>query len=202
MPASTPFLSAIVLAGGQSRRMGTDKALLRLDGETLLQRTCRIAGEVCETVSVVTPWGDRYRAILPPTVTLIPEPIPATTPAAGPLLGFLRALPQQQAEWVLLLACDLPRLQPQVLRHWRQGLPTLPATVMACVPRSAQGWEPLCGFYRRQCLAALEDFVAGGDRSFQRWLNHLPVHPIPVAGAEVLFNCNTPTDWDTIRHQA
>ncbi|MEO1145490.1 MAG: molybdenum cofactor guanylyltransferase [Cyanobacteria bacterium J06638_22] len=199
MPNSKPFLAAIVLAGGKSRRMGKDKALLKLGDETLLQRTCHIAAAVCETVSVVTPWGDRYRSELPPTITLIPEPAAEGEQSAGPLMGFLHALPQQQAEWILLLACDLPRLQQSALERWRQDLATLPDTMLACVPHASQGWEPLCGFYRRDCLESLEAFVEGGDRSFQKWLEILPVQPIDIAGNAILFNCNTPEDWERVQ---
>jgi len=179
--------------------MGTDKALLQLGDETLLQRTCRIAGEVCEAVAVVTPWGDRYRSLLPASVTLIPEPPTQGEQAAGPLMGFLHALPQQRAEWILLLACDLPQLEQEVLERWRQDLPTLPETVLAYVPHAPQGWEPLCGFYRRDCLRSLEAYVAGGDRSFQKWLESFSVQAIPVSGEDVLFNCNTPADWATLQ---
>lgn len=194
---SQPSLSAVVLAGGRSRRMGTDKALLKLGSETLLARTCRIAMAVCSRVTVVTPWPDRYRDQLPANVTLLPEATPAEP--AGPLMGFLQALPQQQTAWTLLLACDLPRLQAATLEGWAQDLAHLPETVLAYVPRSGDRWEPLCGFYRRQCLSSLETFVALGDRAFQRWLATIPVQPVPTASDELFFNCNTPADWATLQ---
>jgi molybdopterin-guanine dinucleotide biosynthesis protein A len=190
-----PTLSAVVLAGGQSRRMGQDKALLRVDGQPLLTRTCQVAAQVCHTVSVVTPWTDRYRSILSADVTLIQEPQPQGNCSAGPLVGFLRAWPLQSAEWVLLLACDLPGLNHQILRRWSEDLGTLPDSVWAYVPRSAQGWEPLCGFYRRQCIESLRLFIDGENRSFQRWLATIPVQPIVTDAEDVLFNCNTPEDW-------
>jgi molybdopterin-guanine dinucleotide biosynthesis protein A len=188
-------LAALVLAGGQSRRMGQDKALLRVEGQPLLARTCAVAAEVCDAVSVVTPWVDRYRPVLPEGVRLITEPEPQASTSPGPLVGFLHGLSRQSADWLLLLACDLPRLQAPVLRRWSQDLVWLEPTTLAYVPRSGQGWEPLCGFYRRQCVEPLGRFVTAGDRSFQRWLATIPVQPIASPKEDMLFNCNSPADW-------
>lgn len=194
-----PSLAAIVLAGGQSRRMGRDKALLQVDGQPMLARTCRVAAEVCDPVSVVTPWVDRYRPVLPGAIHLIQEPFPDGSRSAGPLMGFLQGLALQSAAWILLLACDLPGVQSDSLQSWAENLRALPDEILAYVPRSPQGWEPLCGFYRRQCLPSLQAFVAGGERSFQRWLDRTPVQAIKTDENAPLFNCNTPEDWTTFR---
>jgi len=196
---SIPYLAAIVLAGGQSRRMGQDKALLQVDGQPLLAQTCQIAAEICNSVSVVTPWVDRYRPVLPKTIHLIPEPYPDESRSAGPLKGFLRGLSLQSAPWVLLLACDLPALHSATLRSWAKNLTTLSDETLAYVPRSTQGWEPLCGFYRTQSLQPLKDFVDKGGRSFQRWLDTIPVQVITTDGDTALFNCNTPEDWQLFK---
>lgn len=198
-----PFgsLSAVILAGGKSQRMGHDKALLQVEDEPLLARTCRIATTICVTVSVVTPWGDRYRPWLPDAVAIIPEVPSSDEKPAGPLMGFLQALPLQKTDWVLLLACDLPRLEASVLQHWGQALAELPDSVLAYVPQTEQGWEPLCGFYRKTSLKSLQEFAARGDRSFQQWLNTIPAHPITPIPADCLFNCNTPDDWATLQSQ-
>ena len=68
--------------------MGQDKALLQVDGQPLLVRTCQIAAAICNPVAVVTPWVDRYRPVLPKTIHLIQEPYPDHSRSAGPLMGF------------------------------------------------------------------------------------------------------------------
>jgi molybdopterin-guanine dinucleotide biosynthesis protein A len=199
-PTSIPPLAAIVLAGGQSRRMGQDKALLQVDGQSLLAQTCQVAAEVCDTVSVVTPWVDRYRPVLPEPIHLVQEPFPDGGRSAGPLMGFLRGLALLSSPWVLLLACDLPALPSATLRSWAEDLTTLPDETLAYVPRSPQGWEPLCGFYRAQCLQPLRAFADKGGRSFQRWLDTIPVQVITTDGDTALFNCNTPEDWQLFKN--
>lgn len=189
-------LAALILAGGRSRRMGQDKALLEIDGVPLLRRTWEVAHHLTPQVSIVTPHRDRYQPYLPPTAQWMAEPPPpAPLPPAGPLAAFAHALPQVNAEWVLLLACDLPNLRPDPLHQWLQALPTLPMAAIAYVPKTAQGWEPLCGFYRRAGLPSLQDYLATGQRSFQTWLDQSEVVAIAEVPVDLLANCNTPADW-------
>lgn len=192
-------LAALILAGGRSRRMGQDKALLELDGVPLLRRTWEVAHRLTSEVSIVTPRRDRYQPYLPPTTQWIVEPSPPEhLPSAGPLVALAHAFPQVNAEWVLLLACDLPNLRPDPLRQWRQVLPTLPVTAIAYLPKTAQGWEPLCGFYRQTGLPSLQDYLATGQRSFQGWLDQSEVIAIPDVPVDLLANCNTPADWQRL----
>lgn len=210
--ASAVPLNAIVLAGGRSSRMGQDKALLPIQGVPLLQRVCSIASALCDPVYVVTPWPERYQHLLPATCQFIREvPLPGestgdVTSASivmplphGPLVGFAQGLAQVQTDWVLLLACDLPRLRVEVLQDWAVELDSLSEEALALLPRHAKGWEPLCGFYRRSCLPALTNFINQGGRSFQQWLAQHPVQLLSLPeDDQMLFNCNTPTDLDAI----
>ncbi|WP_346290881.1 molybdenum cofactor guanylyltransferase [Sphaerothrix gracilis] len=192
-------LAAIILAGGNSTRMGTDKALLQLDGQPLLQRIYQVAHSLSDPIYVVTPWGDRYRSVLPQECRWVAEtPVNAEDPfpeiSHGPMVGFIQGLRQVEADWVLLLACDLPNLQADILQQWAERLPQVPPGTVALLPHQPKGWEPLCGFYRRQSLPDLERFLATSGRSFQRWLSHQTVEPIEGWDRRLLFNCNTPAD--------
>lgn len=193
--SKTALLSAIVLAGGQSSRMGQDKALIPLQGVPLLLRVCEVALNCASEVYVVTPWPKRYLDILPDVCRLIQEvPLPGETEPHGPLVGFAQGVAQVETDWVLLLACDLPQLQVKVLQNWATRLEKTEENVIALLPRQPKGWEPLCGFYRRQCLPRLTQFINQGGRSFQRWLAQHPVQELPIDDTKLLFNCNTPAD--------
>ncbi len=189
-------LAVLVLAGGRSRRMGRDKALLRLGGETLLARTVRVARGLSSTVAIACPDPDRYRRHLPEGVLWLPEAQPEGP--QGPLAALTLALPQLAAEWVLLLACDLPQLRLEPLQQWAWLLSSLPQEVSAAVPHTARGWEPLCGFYRAEAVADLQAWLQAGRRDFQGWLADRPVLALPVGDAGMLTNCNTPGDWAAI----
>ena len=189
-------LSAIVLAGGQSSRMGQDKALVEIEGKPLLQRVCEIAQACADSIYIVSPHNKRYQHLPIDQVKFIQEePLPIDVMPHGPLVGFAQGLSFVQTDWVLLLACDLPNLQVEVLQQWIRELPQTPSEVVAVLPKNPQGWwEPLCGFYHRRCLVDLEAFMQTGGRSFQRWLSHQTVQELPLLNPQMLFNCNTPED--------
>jgi molybdenum cofactor guanylyltransferase len=203
-------LSSIVLAGGKSSRMGRDKALIPIQGVPLLQLVCQIAESCADTVYVVTPWQERYQHLLPYTIKFIKEvPLCGETgseqPPHGPIFGFAQALAYVQTDWVLLLACDLPKLRVEVLQEWAAALDSVegeamlqqgadPLRAIAALVPQAKGWEPLCGFYHRRCLPSLMEYIKRGGRSFQEWLKHHPVQALPLPDPEMLFNCNTQDD--------
>lgn len=196
----TASLSAIVLAGGQSSRMGRDKALITLQGVPLLRQVCEVALNCASLVYVVTPWPERYQDILPDACRVIQEvPLPGETEPHGPLVAFAQGLVQVDTDWVLLLACDLPQLQVQVLQGWVMGLEKTGEEAIALLPRQPKGWEPLCGFYRCQCLPILTKYINEGGRSFQGWLAQHPVQELSVSNTQVLFNCNTPADLELVK---
>lgn len=217
----------MILAGGHSRRMGQDKALLTMpNGQPLLCRTIHIAQQLpADAVVVVTPWPSRYQSIVPPQVQLIQEQtsaagllsgLPIRLPA-GPLGGFAQGITQITSEWCLLLACDMPYLQSAPLQQWWAWLtthnldqPPLASLVPSSMPLASQKtdqkadithWEPLCGFYHRNCLPGLIHYLQGLDPqqpsqfSFQSWLKTLPIAAYKALPPRLLFNCNTPDDW-------
>jgi molybdopterin-guanine dinucleotide biosynthesis protein A len=99
---------------------------------------------------------------------------------------------------VLLLACDLPQLRVEVLQDGVTKVENVPTDMVALLPRNPKGWEPLCGFYRRQCLPLLTEFISQGGRSFQQWLAQHPVEELSLTEPDILFNCNTPNDLEQL----
>lgn len=206
-PPEKAHLTAIVLAGGRSSRMGQDKALLQVGNVPMLQHVCQVAQQCTNSVYVVTPWVERYRQIVGEPVQFIREQHSPDKFFAqhGPLVGFAQGLAYIQtqsenaqiSEWVLLLACDLPDVNADLLQGWMKQLPQADESTIALLPRHSHGfWEPLCGFYRSRCLSSLEDFIPGGGRSFQRWLSHQKVQELSLPSPKMLFNCNTPDDLE------
>lgn len=213
MQPSTLPLSAIILAGGKSSRMGKDKALLTVGGVPLLRLVYDVAIALCDSVYVVTPWLERYQNLLPVSCQFIQEVPLATEHTSdiisssskvtsplphGPLVGFAQGITQVKTDWVLLLACDLPRLRVEVLQNWADQLVGVEDKAIALLTRHAKGWEPLCGFYRRSCLPALTQYINQGGRSFQDWLTQHPVQLLSLPDAQMLFNCNTPDDFTAV----
>lgn len=179
--------------------MGQDKALILIEGVPLIRRICEVAQLCAAQVYVVTSWPERYQEILPSNCQLIQEVSCPETGTQGPLVGFAQALVHVQTDWVLLLACDLPKLRVEVVQGWTTQLENVSAEAIAFLPRHPKGWEPLCGFYRRSCLPQLTQFIKQGGHSFQKWLSQEIVQELPLIEREVLFNCNTPADLEELK---
>ena len=185
-------IAALILLGGQSSRMGQDKAFVCYEGRPLLQRVDQVARACSEKVYIVTPWPERYATLLTEDYEVLLE----RKPNQGPLVALSQGLLEIPCEWILLLACDLPRLEPTIIQQWQSRLTNVSDQVLAVVPQYQSRWEPLCGFYRPSAYSQLQEFITLGGRSFQRWFTHIPVKPIELSEAEsqMLLNCNQPTD--------
>lgn len=228
--SSSQGLRTLILAGGQSSRMGQDKALLSLNGVPLLRHLVNQVWPISTQVHILTSWPERYRAIASECQFIL-EKTPGSNPPQGPLVACAQGLTHlwhhaqpvenspgagSTSDWVLLLACDLPYLTTAVLQDWLAQLPQSNDRKLneifpiAALPQSNQGWEPLCGFYHRSCLPSLRACVDSGGRSFQRWLQGEVVQVLTVGDAlravsdhrSVLFNCNTPADWEMLQTRA
>ena len=146
-------LSAFVLAGGESSRMGRDKALLVLPtGETLLDRALRLAKSVSDTVRLVAP-NARYSEIAGVPV------VEDIYPACGPLAGIHAALSASATELNLVLGVDCPLVTPELLRF----LVRIAASTdkLATVPRVAGHLHNVCAVYRREFAKIAEKILAG-----------------------------------------
>ena len=195
-------ISAIILAGGESSRMGRDKALLLLENRTLLGRICTVASECTDSVYVVTPRTKKYRSIVPANCQLISEKLRSNQKSNSPLIGFIQGISYVKTEWILLLACDLPKLDSSLVKQWMLDLPTVLPAEIAFLPRYEDKWEPLCGFYRRSCLPLLKAYIETGNNSFQDFLARYPIKELKLLDRSCLFNCNTPQDWASIARES
>ncbi len=186
-------ISVLILAGGKSSRMGTDKALLKVQGQFLLSRIYKVAQTVSNQVFVVTSNPNKYQFILPRNTQFILE----TYPYQGPLMAFHYAMSFIQTKWVLLFACDLIYLGVEEVNLWLEQLSFVydnQEQIVAFLPNNEKGWECLCGFYHCSCYLSLEESVKNGNRSFQNWLKYQKVKTLKVRNSQVLFNCNKPED--------
>ncbi|HYM78846.1 MAG TPA: molybdenum cofactor guanylyltransferase [Candidatus Dormibacteraeota bacterium] len=147
-----PDVSAFVLAGGRSTRMGTDKAFILLDGRTLLARALDTARSVTADVHIV---GDPAK--FAPFAPVVED----VFPGCGPLAGIHAALRMSETDLNLILAVDLPFVTPALLQFLiTQARGAAAPTVT--VPQTSQGWQPLCAIYRRKFADAAEKALRSG----------------------------------------
>ncbi len=184
-------IETIILAGGKSSRMGKDKALLSIEGKSFLSHIYQQANQFSQQVYIVTPWQEKYQDLVDDNCQFITE----AKKFQGPLSAFSQGLTHIQTQWVLLLACDLPYFNLAPIENWINELEQLPPDSVAFLVNNQNRWECLCGFYRRNCLSSIEQYLNTGGKSFQSWLKNVKVTPISIDNQTILFNCNTPEDY-------
>ncbi len=178
--------AGFVLAGGRSTRMGTDKALLNIGAETLLERAAHAVEAATGSVSVV---GDpaRYGRFGYPMIE-------DRFPGAGPLAGIEAALASSHADWNLIVACDMPGVEAVSLgallemRHERGDADVL-------LPECGGYPQPLCAAYHRRALGTVNAALARGQFKVMDAISGLRVARIPLADEALFRNVNTPEEW-------
>lgn len=185
-----------ILAGGESSRMGRNKALLEIGGEALIERTARLVGEAVDKPIVVAPKAMFAGIGL--------ECVEDDWPGAGPLGGIATVLRATNAEWNLVVACDLPYLTKEWLDYLAERAKASPAD--AVIPENTLGAEPLCAFYRKRGEVEIRGALERGVRKVTEGLAGLMIERIAPEDWKsfdsegLLFkNMNTPADYDEAR---
>ncbi|MGP0019508.1 MAG: molybdenum cofactor guanylyltransferase [Candidatus Sulfotelmatobacter sp.] len=200
MQATSPDVTAYILAGGKSTRMGADKAFVMLggrntDGRTLLARALELALSVTSDVRIV---GDsaKFASFAPVVEDVYRE--------CGPLGGIHAALRASQTELNLILAVDLPFVAPALLQYLIKRARESDATVT--VAKTGGRWQPLCAVYRREFADAAEKALSEGhyriDALFDAKCTQLiREEELEAAGFSVkLFrNLNTREELEAVR---
>jgi molybdopterin-guanine dinucleotide biosynthesis protein A len=206
-----------VLVGGESRRMGTDKARLPFRGRPLALHVAAVLEEVLGEVVLVDRGTDETG--LPKTRFAEYPTVVDRFPGAGPLAGLHAALLQAashdvpsrpgEGRAVFLAACDLPGLSPELVRHVlvRAGSDRLSESPRAWVPRFEDRRQPLAALYSPGCLAVVETLLEEGERAMHLLLDRLSVTEVPLTSdlpfyrPDLLANLNRPGDLERFEEE-
>jgi molybdopterin-guanine dinucleotide biosynthesis protein A len=184
------MITVALQAGGGSRRMGRDKALVRLAGRPLIQHVLDRVASLGDEILVTTNHPQAYAFL---DVRLVVDAVPGQ----GALGGLRTALAAARGETVLVLASDMPFVSHLVLGR----LLALATEADVIVPRWKGEYEPLLAVYSKACLPAVEKALEAGKRrmiSFYPEVRVRVVEESEISGIDPLglsfFNINTPED--------
>jgi molybdopterin-guanine dinucleotide biosynthesis protein A len=192
-------IGGIILAGGQSKRMGTNKALLRLEPEglTLIEKIVITLREVTAEVLLVTNQPNDY----------VKLGLPITSDnyrVRASLVGLEAGLAATKYEYNLVVACDMPYLNSSLLRN----LVSQPSNYDALVPISSEKQlETLCAIYARSCLPVIRERLEQGDYKMAGWLTEVKTIFVPISELEEFdpalrsfINLNTPEEFERYKN--
>jgi molybdopterin-guanine dinucleotide biosynthesis protein A len=187
-------VSAVILAGGRSRRMGRNKALLPYRGKPLIAHVFETLEPLFEDIFLVTN--------APVLFDFLPCPkIPDRVPGKGPISGVDAALRHSRTTYVLVVGCDTPFLIPSLLKLLAGK--TQDADLV--IPYGPHGPEPLCAVYGKGCLPFIEESLRKDDFSLMALISRLRSREISreeVASVDPDFrsfrNINTSGEYETL----
>lgn len=179
--------------------MGTEKALLLVEGEPLIERAARALAPFPHRLLVLDRPGEgplRGGQLLPHWVRVYDR-----FPGTGPLGGLITALAAAPTPWVVLAACDMPWLTPA---YYEALVAQLQPGCHALVPRWAQGQEPLAGAYHREALPVLLEALERGERKLVRAVAPLAACSVEPGWLEphqphrLFANVNRPDEYQAL----
>ena len=190
-----PATTGVILAGGESRRMGSDKSLLPLDGERFIERTYQRMASLFEEVLIVTNSPELY-------VDIPCRKVPDIHLGKGALAGIHSGLWHASQPRIFVVACDMPFLDAGLIRQLCSE--NLEADVH--IPRSSHSLEPLHARYGKNCLPAMEEALARDGRRIIKFFPAVNVCEMPAASWQrfdpegmSFRNINTPQDYFNLR---
>jgi molybdopterin-guanine dinucleotide biosynthesis protein B/molybdopterin-guanine dinucleotide biosynthesis protein len=188
-----PDLTGVILAGGQSRRMGQDKARMQIVGRSMFERALDVLQKFCANILIA---GDRPD-LARPGVPALPDLYPGSA-----LGGLYTGLKAARTEWILVAPCDMPYPDPRIVKRLlgqRTGFD-------AVVPRTPAGYEPDFALDHKNCLPQMEAMLQQNQFRiydfYQRiTIRYLDPPELPEGWERTLINLNTPEDLARLKEE-
>lgn len=188
------MLTIVIQAGGESRRMGEDKALRPFLGRPLIQRVIERVQPLADELLITTNTPDPYAFLSLPLISDL-------IPGRGALGGLYTAIQAARHDLVGIVACDMPFVSLDLLSDQRNRLAD--ATIDAAIPRTPGGTEPFHAVYRRStCLPAIQAAIEADRWRVDAWFSRVKIAWITAQEAALYdpqqlayWNVNTPEEF-------
>lgn len=196
MHESETAVSAIILAGGDARRLGgANKAVVEIGGTPLLELVLDAVSKVCEETLIVSRTPDAFGGYASKSVAdLVPQ--------TGPLGGLLTGLVASTNDLNFAVACDMPLLNTRFISYM---IDRIPPEADMLIPRLNGFVEPLHALYRKSCIAPIKQRLEAGDRKLSSFFDLVNVTQVRREEIEpfdphlaMFTNINCPEDIDTV----
>jgi molybdopterin-guanine dinucleotide biosynthesis protein A len=185
-----PYVSGIILAGGQSSRLGQNKALIPVGGQPLVQRVVDRLSQVVRRIVRVTKSPSQFQFL---DLQMVSDHYAGV----GALAGLHAGLAAIDADYGLVVGCDMPFLNPALLHY----MVSLAPDYDAVIPHVGAYYEPLHAIYSKRCIGPIEQRIQAGGRRLHRICEGMRVRYLTEAEIEehdparlAFFNVNSQQD--------
>lgn len=183
-------ITGIILSGGQSTRMGTDKALLQLNGKTLLESALGICRPMCGDILISSNYPEHEKF----GYKIIPDEIKY----CGPLGGIYSCLKKSDTDWNFIISVD----SAFVTQNFVEFLISEIGDFDAIIPVHKNGKEPLIAMYHKNCISVIREKIELKDFKMQHLLNEINTQFVEAdiwkeKYPEIFRNINRPEDLNS-----
>ena len=171
--------TVIVMAGGQSTRMGQDKSMLLIDGKPMIEHVCDQVRDKFEEILISANDPQKY-AFLKAKV------VQDKATGQGPLMGIESALSASANELNFVIACDMPEIELSLVRRMLKEAAGYDAVVL----RAGGQIEPLFAVYRKNLAATAASLLESGERRLRALFDHCRTKYVDIDDADRMRNLN------------
>ena len=177
-------ITGVVLAGGESSRMGEEKSILLFKEQALIQYSLDALKPFCKAILISTN-KEIHNKFLYKTIGDFHSKI-------GPIAGIYSALRYSDTDFVMILPCDSPMVKPEFVKYL---ISEINKDTKAIVPQYANHLEPLFAIYHKSILSVIEEQISNKDYKLVHLLDKINAKVIEVQDRSCFVNINTPEDY-------
>jgi molybdenum cofactor guanylyltransferase len=190
-------MTAVILAGGKSSRMGSNKAFLKLEGKTFIERQIDLLREMFDEIFISANTPSEYEYLnLPVFKDIYPE--------KGPLCGIYTSLINSNSLHTFMLACDMPFVETGLIKHLKE----FTREYDVVVPKSERGLEPLHAFYSKNCIDPIRKELDADNLRIISFFTHVNVKIVELANLtspdslkRSIKNLNTRDEYEVVKNE-
>jgi|TARA_B100001964_G_scaffold193205_1_gene216314 molybdopterin-guanine dinucleotide biosynthesis protein A len=187
-------MNAVILVGGKSSRMGTNKAFLELKGKTFIELQIELLREMFDEIFISANTSSEYEYLNLPIFKDV-------YPGKGPLGGIYTSLINSSSLHTFMLACDMPFVEPELIKH----LKDLTKEYDVVIPKSEKGLEPLHAFYSKKCIDPIKKSLDENNLRIISFFPHVNVKVVELGSLassarfkDSIKNLNTMDDYKDV----
>ena len=180
--------TAIVMAGGQSSRMGTDKSMLSIDGLSIIETICEQLRDSFDEMLISANQVDKFEFL---GLNVVPDKVPEQ----GPLMGLASTLEVSRSEYNFVVACDIPQINLAYVNRMLTEAIESQADIVVPVT-GKEKYEPLFAIYRKSALEAINKTLSSGKYKITDIFPLCCVKYIEMYGTDWFMNLNTIADYE------
>ena len=183
-------ITAVILCGGQSKRIGRNKAFLKIGNKPFVEILINKLQGLFQKIIISTKQPTPYRHLKSAGISIVAD----RSRVLGSLIGIYSALKKSPTKYIFVIAVDMPTIEPKLIKR----LLTVRKKYDVVIPQTRKGLEPLCAVYSKECLPHIVRQIRNDNYKIIDFFDQVRVKTIRLK-KDGLLNVNTPKDYCHLR---